>query len=271
MSEERIANNTQESVLNLLKPVATLVQNIKLYDLVHEEWDKESARRLEVEKVVFDSNPYFRPEMMVDSGVFARSYCPYGFGTGFAQDVYSDRKDEKIREALGFLENQIVVDLGAGRKPYGYFVADIAKAKGYIAVEPNFTGELLYRLSMIHIPDGEGWCKPSKDHVLNRTPLAVVEEDMLSFLRRLPDSSVSLFSAGIDDDVIPNKEYRKEVVKEIVRVLDPKGAYIGENFGGHISLDDSSGIQKTPIMTEKRKFQTGVTVYKKRGDDENDN
>jgi len=56
-------------------------------------------------------------------------------------------------------------------------------------------------------------------------PYSISDEDMLTFLRRLPNDSVSLFAAGIDNSII-KYEYEKEVGVEIARVLDPKGCFV---------------------------------------------
>ncbi len=48
---------------------------------------------------------------------------------------------------------------------------------------------------------------------------------MLTFLRRLPDDSVSVWASGIDSHIITREESRR-VSREIERVLHPSGALI---------------------------------------------
>jgi len=158
--------------------------------------------------------------------------------TEFAPNVYSDivheirRNNEQVKSSLACLKDQIVVDLSAGANPYGYFIADLAKARGYVGVEPVFSEELISNIATGI--EGEdfilGIC-----HTHNETPIAVMAEDMLSFLRRLPDDSVSFFCSGIDEFIMPYQDYEKACGREIFRALNPDGAYIGEKCGGHIS------------------------------------
>lgn len=74
-------------------------------------------------------------------------------------------------------------------------------------------------------------------------PFTIVVEDMLSFLKRIPDSSVSIICSGIDRDVISDDKYREGVEKEVVRVMDKKGVYIGGVAGGHINIDSAYSKQ----------------------------
>lgn len=72
-------------------------------------------------------------------------------------------------------------------------------------------------------------------------PFSIAQEDILSFLKRLPDNSVSLFASGIDAHIMgtyhgeiysdqerykKNLEYVDALNKEFYRVLDPQGVFI---------------------------------------------
>lgn len=185
----------------------------------------------------------------------------------YANELYQP-DSERLREVFSSFKNQIVVDLGAGSYPYGYYIADSAEAKGYIGVEPNFPYYLagsLVRNTEIQYEDLPQSIDVEPRHLLNKTPAVVVNEDMLSFLKRLPDNSVSIFCSGIDYYIIPEQNYRDEVAKEIVRVLNPNGVYIGEQQVGHITLKKAEGIDETVIdnISDKYLRRQSVRVYRK--------
>ena len=49
---------------------------------------------------------------------------------------------------------------------------------------------------------------------------------MLSFLKRLPDNSVSIIMSGINRSLIMNEEYRRQIFLEIERVLNKDGGFL---------------------------------------------
>jgi len=184
----------------------------------------------------------------------------YTSDAGFAIGVYKSLNERKIyaennpelNEALSLFVGKVVVDLGAGSYPIGYCIVDYWNARGYIGVEPNYIEDLVSRLQ--HVEEFAA-------HKLNRIPFAVVAEDMLGFLRRLPDNSVSIFCSGIDLAIIPRGNYRDEVAKEIMRVLDPNGVYIGHSSGGHIYIKDAL-IEEKHINNEG--ISGSVVAYRKK-------
>lgn len=150
----------------------------------------------------------------------------------------------------------------------GTTVSDRANAKGYVAVEPVFSSELLTGLVDTLNPDidsGVSWSSSVEPkHALNKIPVAIVEEDMLSFLKRLPDNSVSVLNAGIDKIVMPDLRYRNSVAKEIIRVLNPQGGYVGQRFM-HIKLPESNDIEQTTVGSsdEKDHPYRAAIIYRK--------
>lgn len=116
---------------------------------------------------------------------------------------------------------KVLVDLGAGSVPNGYLAAKLLGASGYIAVEPYNYRELYERLS------SENGGLVEDDEVA--IPANVAPEDMLEFLRRLPDQSVNILTSGLDITILPDYHKRKEIEKEIERVLLPDGAYLSES------------------------------------------
>lgn len=115
-----------------------------------------------------------------------------------------------------FLEGQVVVDLGAGYEgTYGYAIAAMSGASGYVGVEPfhyeHFHGHFEYESLPV--------------------PYVVVAEDMRSFVPRLPNNSVSFLISGIDECIlyrVSNEDYESLNVG-VTRSLDPKGALVANS------------------------------------------
>ena len=160
-----------------------------------------------------------------------------------------------LMKAGKYFRNQIVVDLGAGESLDGCLLSQIAGARAYVGVEPYNVFEL-YR----EMQDDAGLIKnqrlveelrklnhflPKSDYQDKRTvarlvvninkyvkdgkaeiPATLVPEDMLTAMRRLPDSSVSLLACGIDRCIMFDDNYARLVEQQIERVLHPEGAFI---------------------------------------------
>ena len=97
-------------------------------------------------------------------------------------------------------------------------------------VEPFFTEGIVWNLK----EDFHGGFDEIKEMGPEKIPSAVVPEDMLSFLKRLPDDSVSVMCSGIDECIL-KPAYANEVRKETLRVLSPDGGLL--NFASIIHLD----------------------------------
>ncbi len=144
---------------------------------------------------------------------------------------------ELARLLRSLFSGQVVVDLGPGESPLAYFMVDLLGAEAYVGVEKH-RANILSRTSISSTPEGKrqsfdtyrkravGAERASADD-LRMIPAAVEDADMLSFLKRLPDASVSIFTSGIDAQVLPDGQYRHEVEVEIERVLHPEGVYFG--------------------------------------------
>ena len=91
-------------------------------------------------------------------------------------------------------------------------------------------------------------------------------EDMLTFLKRLPDNSCSFLCSGME--ILDNDEYKDEVNKEIKRALNPDGAYIGNNYGGHLYPEQSGDPEEnlSNAIVEEFKYDdyNSITVYRKK-------
>jgi len=221
-------------------------------------------------------------ERLMDEDVARRLvHLPSGLSTSFARQMYEPKywAKEEERKALEQLadevekvfKGQIVVDIGAGPGGWGYLMADRAGAEAYVAVEPVFADELLYRITSIQNPGLEPKNPFSTPivpkHEIKKIPISIVQEDMLSFLRRLPADSVSVLCSGIDKEVISlsGKYYEQKVVNEIVRVVNPNGAYVGQRFM-HLRLPESDKIEE--IVAGNKDEDLGsfeaVSIYKKK-------
>ena len=157
------------------------------------------------------------------------------YATSFGKFVYRDFKEglgdikekelyTQAKEALKRFDGEIVIDLGAGKNTDGYRIAELGKAESYVAVETINFDDLKDILTYFRT-------KERADETL--LPYTIVPEDMLSFLKRLPNKSVSVFAGGISEDIIVNKEYLRNVAKEISRVLSDRGAFISTSSEIH--------------------------------------
>ena len=109
-----------------------------------------------------------------------------------------------VRRAL---QNTPLVELGAGMYHFGYELAALTGCKSYTGVEP-FYGDCL-----------EAAIKTFKSERVPLGPKArVVSQDMLSFLKTVPDESTHILACGIEQCILPDYTYRVKVEKEIERV-----------------------------------------------------
>lgn len=109
-------------------------------------------------------------------------------------------------------EGRILIDLGSGNSEFGYQVALLLGASGYVAVDPFHVPGIPYTLSRAQ--------KTLRNQPL--IPFAAVPEDTLRFLKRLPrGSQISFLSSGTDDYIIESYDYRSNVIEELKRLLGP--------------------------------------------------
>lgn len=156
-------------------------------------------------------------------------------------------------EAAKFWEGQTIVDLGCGRQLDGYITAKIAGASAYVGVDPYNLSRLYKRLTNQEERKGD---KELNEKILKvkeviqtirnydekivakiinnidlhlngkHLPVTLIAEDMISALRRLPNDSVSIMTAGLDKCIIWENQYAELAEEEISRVLHPRGAYL---------------------------------------------
>jgi len=146
------------------------------------------------------------------------------------KNINSGIKSEKLKNLFS---NIPIIDLGAGTTRHGYILSRILGASGYIAVEPfNSPGTEEEFID----PEYPSAYKNKLENT-KMIPFSIVPEDALAFLKRLPDHSVGILTAGTDAYVMFGKdmsdenkkkveEYISAVNKEIVRVLHPQSALL---------------------------------------------
>ena len=120
----------------------------------------------------------------------------------------------KQKELSDLFSGKTLIDLGCGRNGFGYSCGKLLRIKNYIGVDPILkyldSSELKYLNSFNN----------------KKIKFFGIAEDMLSFLKRLPNDSSNFISSFIDYDILEGNFYREEVEKEIYRTLHPKGFYL---------------------------------------------
>ncbi len=135
----------------------------------------------------------------------------------------------RAQSFLNMLKGQIIVDIGAGTTSSGYCLAQQVGAKAYIAVEPHNYDELRHNLTFMSLDS-------------QPIPAAVVNEDALGFLSRVPAGSVSIVISGLDEQVLSPRqfpqihEYKKQVIGQIIRILKQNNVYI--NYDSWLIVDE---------------------------------
>jgi hypothetical protein len=187
-----------------LANLARLVPGIKLNDL-------------RVERGLIRGHPSLSEPRMAYDGISATRT-----GTSYAETMLQLLKREiragtlhenPVAYAMSrMLNGQVLLDLGAGTTPNGYLLTSEFGIIGYVGVEANHA-DILVR----HMPSDGTATVPSE----------IVSEDMLHFLRRVPENSVSVMAAGIDCIIVPDVQLMSDIEKEIKRVLHPEGCFVG--------------------------------------------
>lgn len=159
--------------------------------------------------------------------------------------------DAQVKKAFRKFEDQIVIDLGAGESENGYFLAEASGAKAYIAVEPYWADRLSGHFKSSNLNTLYQRPEENKSQSLKNIPIAIAPEDMLTFLKRLPDNSVSILISGVNEailgsNVFNKNEYINNVKNEIKRVLSSDGALIA--FSSYVFIP--SGLTKEQIYLD---------------------
>ena len=135
--------------------------------------------------------------------------------TGTARRAFSSQETVVLSEGQpDWAKDRVVIDLGAGRNPWGYRVAALLGASAYVAVEPYGYDELL---QILRREGGE-------------LPWFVTDEDAKTLLQRLPDAlNIACFGFAFDQCIVQNWDYLTEVAIQVGRVMAPGGAVFALN------------------------------------------
>jgi len=142
-------------------------------------------------------------------------------GQPFSDYGTNPHKEIAKYESFQKFKDQIVFDLGSGEFP-GHVYSFLSKvgARGYIGVEAfNF------EKARKNLEEDAHYYKEKKcfDYDL---PFHIIDSDMLTVLKRIPDNSASFITSGIDWAIIKDGEYFKECMDLISQKLHPKGIHI---------------------------------------------
>jgi len=147
-------------------------------------------------------------------------------GTGFAapggeftRSLYEWSLTREGEFVLSLLQGRRVVELGAGMMPFGYALSALAGARNFVAVEP-FYADRQEIAQHAYIQEN-----PS----IPRIPRKVEAMDMLRYLETKPDDFLVLLACGIEDCILPGKDYRRKVEGEIERTLVQDGFFISSH------------------------------------------
>jgi hypothetical protein len=200
--------------------------------------DNDFWRHLVKNKINRESYKQYVKESRADGSIVFQEGTPDVFELpDFIQ--YSSEDEQR---AMKLFEGQIVIDLGAGTNENGILLSQELRAKAYVGVEPFSHRVLEYfvknldetrekkQKNVTSVPkkefDAKRFLTSLPGFYKHRIPYSIVENDMLTFLKRLPDNSVSITMGGIDLTIIRDPEYKKQVMQEIERVLSPQGAFL---------------------------------------------
>ncbi len=208
-----------------------------------QERQPEQRTRFDIKKVA-DIIPGLRTEMQ--SGKYEHELLSI-FGAlrleSFAKNFFkfvqrlegsvdSDSNAKEFIDGLKRLRGQVVVELGAGSSPMNAILAKRYGARAYVGTDPVNAEDLEINLR--------------KEGLLNdkRIEVAVVPEDALTILKRLPDKSVSIMVSGLDNDVLHafDDEYVMGIRVELERVLHPDGVFVQDS--SDISPEDWSKFDR---------------------------
>lgn len=186
-------------------------------------------------------------------------------GTPFSSDILHDLNTLEEKKPVVFeslkakFKDVIIVDLGAGEGnnvdvSTGYRIACILGAKGYIGVEP-FNWQSLFRCFLAQTKERTeiaGYGGKS----MHLIPFNLVAEDAVTFMRRLPNDSVSLLNSGLSE-ILSEKTYVHDLKKEMARVLRPGAVCLISNSFNPEGLERTHENQAS---AEVKKFSMAYSV-----------
>lgn len=176
-------------------------------------------------------------------------------------------KDE-FNVALELFRGQIIIDLAAGANENGYVISQLLKGKAYVGVNLWSSDKLRKMIELLNT-------KPKEDDkftyhlkiipgaLKHHIPFSVVKNDVLTFLKRLPNNSVSIIMSGFGSETTNfDSKYREEISKEISRVLDPKGGFL--NYNSSANFFDMNMDIAADERDKSSSYPVQYTIFKKR-------
>jgi hypothetical protein len=120
-------------------------------------------------------------------------------------------------EIIPHFKGRPMIELGAGMYHYGWMIASACFASAYIGVEPFYADKLAISV------------QAAEEKYTGTYPIpksTILPQDMKQALENLPDGSANIIACGIEDCIMPNKQYRQIVENHILRILPPDGLFI---------------------------------------------
>jgi len=159
-----------------------------------------------------------------------------------------------IKKGITLFEDQIIIDIGAGKTQNGYLASKALKARAYIGVEPFFAPSLYINL-LTRNQKGSSTLSQLAAKNTQQIPTCIIPEDMLSFLKKIPNNSVSILCSGIDRAILDNN-YLTQANAELIRTLHPKGGIL--NYISDFHFPNLQNIFPRGILG-----QSPLKIYKK--------
>lgn len=147
------------------------------------------------------------PNINTEGLIFAGNNSPLIQNVGLNRqtcfaDILCERISFQKEDWPSMIKGQVVVDLCAGCRPHGYYLACIGEAKAYIGVDAHVADSLFFTLNRrealitgLRKYTDEYTAETGK--TVSLIPKIVVAEDAATFLERITDNSVSLFTIGM--------------------------------------------------------------------------
>lgn len=152
--------------------------------------------------------------------------------TNYSRFFVSEIKDnlDNLELLKKRLEDEVVVDLGAGNtgKVFRLLNNENIEVDSYIFVD-KFEEFGIKRWGK----DLNKARQENKDAAPDFR-IGVEVDDMLRFVSKLPNSSVSFIMCGVDNEIIESNKYWERLFKQIRRSLSDDGLFAGLRFGLHL-------------------------------------
>ena len=139
------------------------------------------------------------------------------------QSFYKHNEDtaKLLKEKLS---GKTLVDLGFGNN---FNHLDALKDLGIA----RYKGVDLMIYNNVIIDDKDFYSRAEEKYKKNNIKAEIIEQDMLKYVARMPDSSANFMLNAIDNYMIKDNQYWKYLIEEIYRTTEPKGIVTGVSAG----------------------------------------